>query len=84
MGDGSMKKQLDYPFYEVATEAQQQMARGHSIHQKFTCGRCSSRQTMAEPNKFFIKGLCESCGYETDLEVTGCNYVLVARVARAH
>lgn len=79
-----MTKPLDRPFYEVATEAQQHMARGHSIHQKFTCGRCSSRQTIGEPNKFFIKGLCQACGYETDLETTGCGYVLVARASRAH
>lgn len=79
-----MTQPLDHPFYEVATQAQEQMAKGHSIHQKFTCGRCSSRQTMAEPNKFFLVGLCEACGYETDLETTGCNYVLVARVSTAH
>ena len=76
--------QLDHPFYEVATQAQEQMARGHTIHQKFTCGRCGSRQTMAEPDKFFTKGQCEACGHETNLVVTGCNYVMVANVKHAH
>lgn len=76
--------QLNHPFYDVARSAQEKMKEGHSIHQKFTCGRCGARQTMAEPNKFFIKGQCEECGSETDLEASGCNYVLVTRVSPAH
>ena len=75
---------LDHPFYEVAEKAAEQMRRGHSIHQKFTCLRCGSRQTMAEPNKFYESGECEECGGITDLVVHGCNFVLVARVSPAH
>ena len=75
---------LDHPFYEVAEKAHEQMCRGHSIHQKFTCQRCGSRQTMAEANKLFEKGECEECGGITDLVVNGCNFVLVARVSPAH
>lgn len=73
----------DYPFAEVALDAQEKMRAGHTVHQKFTCRFCGARQTMAEPNQFFAKGKCEECGAETDLIVMGCNYVLVASRRRA-
>jgi len=75
---------LDHPFYEVANLATKQILAGHSIHLKFTCQRCGSRQTIAEANKIFEKGECEECGGVTDLVVNGCNFVLVARVSPAH
>src|SRR5258705_13884031 len=62
---------LDHPFYEVANLATKHILAGHSIHQKFTCRRCGSRQTVAEPNKIFEKGECEECGCVTDLVVNG-------------
>lgn len=68
----------DYPFLEVVEAAGAHMARGHSVHQKFTCAGCGARQTMAQPNQFYTKGKCEECGRETDLVSHGCNYVLVA------
>lgn len=72
----------NHPFYRVAAQAQEHMLAGHDIHQKFTCGRCRARQIMTVPNRFFTKGICEECGYETDLEEAGCNYLLVATVNR--
>jgi ribosomal protein S27E len=74
----------DYPFYEAAREAQALMEDGHTIFQKFTCGGCGSRQTMGQPNKFFIKGQCEECGAETDIEARGCNYMVVCSIAALH
>ncbi len=74
----------DLPFYDVAKEAQAWMAMGHTIHQKFTCAHCGTRQTMAEPNRFFMKGQCQACGKETDIEAQGCGYLLVTRASAAH
>lgn len=68
---------LDFPFHEAADGAQQMMAHGLTIHQRFTCARCESRQTMAEPNMFFTKGRCQECGHETGLVMRGCNYSAV-------
>ena len=79
-----MRLPHNFPFDQAAAAAQVQMRAGHSIHQKFTCGRCGVRQTMAEPNQFFEKGKCEECGFVTDLVATGCNYLLVTRVSPAH
>jgi hypothetical protein len=75
---------IDHPFYEVAAQAQVMMALGHTIHQKFTCARCGSRQTMAMPNVFYQLGQCEECGHETDIVAQGCNYVAMAGVLTPH
>ncbi len=64
----------DYPIEECAKTAAT-LPRGAVIHQKFTCVRCGSRQTMAVPDKFFTSGVCEECGAETDIARQGCNYV---------
>jgi ribosomal protein L40E len=74
----------DHPFDEVAREAEAWAKAGHTIFQKFTCGRCGSRQTIAEPNRFFMFGQCEECGAETDIKARGCNYVLMASIAAVH
>lgn len=50
---------------------------GATIHQKFTCLACGSRQTMAEANKFFTRGKCEECGHITNIEAQGCNYLVM-------
>jgi hypothetical protein len=76
--------QLDFPFGDAAAEAAAHFRAGHTVHQKFTCGRCGTRQTMAEPNRFFTSGKCEECGHVTDLVVRGCGYLLVTRVSPAH
>jgi hypothetical protein len=65
----------DYPLFDVAAAAQKKIDEGFTVHQKFTCTKCRSRQTIAEPNKFFQTGQCEECGAITNILVTGCNYV---------
>jgi hypothetical protein len=70
----------DHPFFEVAADAEEKVREGFTIHQQFTCHRCGVRQTMAEPNQFFYRGTCEECRAETNLLVTGCNYVAMISV----
>ncbi|MET3969143.1 hypothetical protein [Bradyrhizobium sp. S3.9.1] len=72
----------DFPFTEVVEQASKYIEAGHVVHQKFTCHRCGSRQTMDVPNKFFLAGKCEECGAVTDIVRRGCNYVLVAGAAK--
>lgn len=67
----------DFPFYEVAAGAKEMVDLGNTVYQKFTCGNCGSRQTMDTPNVFFKTGKCQECGYVTDIEAKGCNYLLV-------
>jgi hypothetical protein len=74
----------DHKFYAVAADAAIKMREGYTVHQKFTCARCRSRQTMAQPNIFFEQGKCEECGHVTDIVATGCNYVAIAGALTAH
>jgi rRNA maturation protein Nop10 len=74
----------DFPFDDVAREAVAWMKKGHTIFQKFTCARCGSRQTMSEPNRFFMRGRCEQCGSETDILRRGCNYAVICSVEAVH
>jgi hypothetical protein len=67
----------DFPFDDVVKEAVTRIQHGATVHQKFTCANCGTRQTMAEPNKFFLKGICEECKHETDIGKTGCNYLVM-------
>jgi hypothetical protein len=68
----------NFPFYEVAKEAEERIAQGWDVHQKFTCVKCNSRQTIEKPNVFYKKGTCEECRHVTDIELNGCNYMVIA------
>jgi hypothetical protein len=72
-----IEKYNDYPFEEVAAAAQAKVKQGCTIHQKWSCDYCNSRQTMEEANKFFTSGKCEECGKITDIKARGCNYTLI-------
>jgi hypothetical protein len=66
----------DYPFYEVAEKAGELIRAGADVYQKFTCQKCGNRLTMEEPNIFYREGSCDNCGHITDIEKTGCNYLV--------
>ena len=68
----------DWPFDEVAEAAAKLVKEGHTIWQKWSCRACGSRQTMAVPNKLFVKGKCEACGALTNIKKRGCNYTLLS------
>lgn len=67
----------DYPLHECVRVAGSLIESGATVHQKFTCRHCGSRQTMEEPNKFYTSGRCEECSEVTDIRISGCNYLLV-------
>ena len=64
-----------YPFWDVVREAEKLMSRYSHIHQQFNCAHCGTKQTMEEPNKFYMTGKCEECGQITDIVKDGCNYM---------
>lgn len=68
----------DYPLAECCATAEKLVARGALCFQKFTCEECGSRQTIDEPNKFYVSGRCEECSHVTDIAARGCNYVVIA------
>lgn len=68
----------NYPFDEVAANAQQFIEMGALVFFKFTCRACGSRQTFEVPNVLYSYGRCEECGHTTDLRQAGCNFAIVA------
>jgi len=71
------QKYNDYPIDECAQAADELIADGADVHQKWTCGHCGSRQTMATANVFYRSGICEACGNTT--VIRGCNYMVHVR-----
>lgn len=51
------------------------------VYQKFSCDNCMARQTMPDANVFYVLGICEECGYVTDIKKTGCNYMVTYGVS---
>jgi hypothetical protein len=70
----------DHPIEECVKTADDIIKQGNEIYQKFTCDKCESRQTIDVANTFFTHGKCEECGYVTDIEKKGCNYVAIFKV----
>lgn len=68
----------DYQFLEVTHVAEKLVDQGCLVFQKWSCDHCGSRQTMPEPNCFYMKGICEECKKETDILKRGCNYAVIA------
>jgi len=64
-----------HPFDEAAAAAFEKMDQGATIWQQFNCAHCGAKQTMAEKNQFFTRGICEECGKETNIKRDGCNYM---------
>ena len=71
-----MNKPKDLPLHEIVTLVDEQIKRGHTIFQKFTCQHCGERQTMDEANTIFTSGHCEKCGKVS--EIKACGFILHA------
>lgn len=67
----------DYPFKEVCAAAERLAHSGCLVHQKWTCSNCGVRQTMPDANHFYTNGKCEECNHLTNIEQTGCNYLVI-------
>lgn len=67
----------NYPIEDCMKRASALVRTGNAVvFQKFTCSGCASRQTMGVPNHFYTHGTCEECGALTNIEASGCNYML--------
>jgi hypothetical protein len=65
----------DYPLEECQAAMVKLIAKGATVYQKWTCGKCGARVTANNPNMLTMYGHHEDCGHVTDLVVRGCNYV---------
>jgi hypothetical protein len=66
------------PFNEVVQSAREYAAAGAVVHQRFQCESCGDDTLgMTEPFIFYTHGHCGSCGYVTDLEKIGCNFLVI-------
>ena len=68
-----MMADLDYPLGEAAAQADALIRRGATVWQKWSCSHCGARQTMPDPNAFYLSGTCEECGQLT--QIRECNYM---------
>jgi hypothetical protein len=68
---------MNHPLDEVLATAEEVIARGGRVYQKFTCAGCGQRLAMTVPDTFYKTGECDTCGAVTNLEETGCNYIAV-------
>ena len=66
-------------FYEVAAHATEIIKKGGTVYQQFNCAGCWAKQTMPYPNKFYKLGLCQECGFETNIERDGCNFMAITK-----
>lgn len=71
----------DHDFDACISSANALTLRGDQVYQKFTCHACGNRLTMDVPGKFWTMGTCDQCGAETDIRLSGCNYLVVRRMA---
>lgn len=72
----------NFPFEEVTKVAERLINdEGYIVFQKWTCGFCGERITMATPNIFHKVGRHEDCTVNqyktTDIEAQGCNYMVI-------
>ncbi|RPH72699.1 MAG: hypothetical protein EHM78_02010 [Myxococcaceae bacterium] len=74
---------LNHPFDEVVIAANDAIARGADVYQKFSCAGCGQRLTMSEANTFFETGSCDKCGVVTDIKKDGCNFLVHAMTPEA-
>ena len=65
---------------EIADIAEEQIKQGNIIFQKFTCSNCNSRQTMEEPNKIYVEGVCEECNHVTKINECGLAVIICIKV----
>jgi hypothetical protein len=72
-------KYRNFPIKECKEATEPMIANGVTVFQKFTCASCGKRNTVGEPNVFYSVCQCE-CGHTTNIEKSGCNYVLVMQV----
>ena len=71
----------NYPLHECARAAEELIAHGAVVHQKFTCENCGRRLTIAEPNTFHETGRCDDgCKHVTNLRLRGCNYLVIKKL----
>jgi hypothetical protein len=73
----SSRRYNDYPLNDVVAKAEQLIAKGHTVYQKFTCAGCGARLTVDQPNTFHPSGRCDRCPYVTNIRIRGCNFMVV-------
>jgi hypothetical protein len=67
----------DFPFAEVVEAGQRLAEEGKLVHQKYTCDQCHTRLTIEVANAFYREAACDKCGFVTNIEKKGCNYLLI-------
>jgi hypothetical protein len=61
----------DLPIDTIAKLGAEQIDKGFTLWQKWSCTHCGSRQTMEEPNILYRSGECQACGRISPIVVCG-------------
>lgn len=76
--DGEVNETEDLPLAECSLKAEEMIAAGGTVFQKFTCEKCGNRLIMDQPNTFYVNGSCDKCGHVTRIKY--CGFLLIAKV----
>jgi hypothetical protein len=69
----------DKPIKVIAAMADEQIGKGFTIWQKWTCLHCGSRQTMDVPNVLYTSGKCQNCGVVS--AISECGFMMASDLA---
>ena len=67
----------DFSLTELAESAEEVIQQGGVVYFKWTCRGCGERVMSSTPNTFHTSMLHEDCGYTTNTEETGGNYLVM-------
>ena len=70
----------NYPLHECIRAAEELVAHGAVVHQKYSCEKCDARLAIPEPNTFHDTGSCDRCGHVTNIRLRGCNYLVIRKL----
>jgi hypothetical protein len=77
MSKGNGEEYNNYPPAMIASDMEKQIQRGAECYMKWTCGRCGQRVTSIVPNRVFLFAMHDDCGFVTDIEQAGCNFLAI-------
>ena len=69
---------LNHPWDVILKSADEKIAMGWTVYQKFTCSGCGARLTIDTPNTFHPEGTCDKCPALTNIKRDGCNFMAVS------
>ena len=77
-----MPEHRDLPREQIMKMAEDTVNRigpGATVHFKYTCEKCGTRQTFEDANVLYESGKCSECGHEQTVERAGFDLMFPLR-----